>query len=47
MKEVHKRNAELAKDRADYILVFDINKNWINTFRCSSDLSEYSKMKEN
>ena len=27
MKEVHIKNAELIKNRADYILVYDINKN--------------------
>lgn len=47
MKDVHLRNAELIKERADYILVYDINKNWINTFRCNSDLVEYSKSEFN
>lgn len=47
MKDVYIRNAELIKDRADYVLVYDINKNWINTFRCNSDLVEYSKSEFN
>lgn len=47
MREVHTRNAELIKERADYILVYDINKNWVNTFRCNSDLVEYSKSEFN
>lgn len=47
MKEVHIKNAELTKERADYILVYYINKNWINTFRCNSDLVDYSKSKFN
>lgn len=47
MKEVHIKNAELIKERADYILVYDINKNWINTFRCNSDLVDYSKSEFN
>lgn len=47
MKEVHIKNAELIKSRADYILVYDINKNWVNTFRCNSDLVEYSKSEFN
>lgn len=47
MREVHIRNAELIKEKADYILVYDINKNWINTFRCNSDLVEYSKSEFN
>lgn len=47
MKEVHMRNAELIKDKADYILVYDINKKWVNTFRCNSDLVEYSKSEFN
>ena len=47
MKDVHIKNAELIKERADYILVYDINKNWINTFRCNSDLVWYSKSEFN
>lgn len=47
MKNVHIKNAERNKEKADYILVYDINKNWINTFRCNSDLVEYSKCKFN
>lgn len=47
MKEVHIKNAELIKEKADYILVYDINKNWINTFRCNSDLVDYSKSEFN
>ena len=43
MKEVHRRNSQLAKDRADYVIVYDANNNWLNTFWCSSDLVEYSK----
>lgn len=47
MKAVHIRNAELTKERSDYVLVYDINKNWINTFRCNSDLVWYSKSEFN
>ena len=47
MKDTHIKNAELIREKADYILVYDINKNWINTFRCNSDLVEYSKSEFN
>jgi group I intron endonuclease len=47
MKAVHLKNAEIIKEKSDYILVYDINKKWINTFRCNSDLVEYSKSKFN
>lgn len=47
MKEVHRRNSQLAKDRADYVIVYDANNNWLNTFWCSSDLVEYSKSEYN
>lgn len=47
MKEVHKRNSQLAKDRADYIIVYDSNMKWINTFWCPADLVEYSKSEFN
>ena len=47
MKDVHIRNSKLAKDAADYILVYDINKNWVNTFWCTSDLVEYSRSEFN
>lgn len=47
MKDVYVKNAERIKEKADYILVYDINKNWINTFRCNSDLVEYSKFESN
>lgn len=47
MKEVYVKNAVLAKDRSDYIIVFDINKTWLNTFYCISDLIEYSKSEYN
>jgi group I intron endonuclease len=47
MKEVHLRNKELQKEISDYILVYDINKNWVNTFRCTSDLVDYSKSEFN
>lgn len=47
MKEVHARNAQLIKDREDYILVFDINRNWVNTFWSVQDLVEYSKSEYN
>lgn len=47
MKDVHMRNAERIKDLADYVLVYDINKQWINTFRCNADLVEYSKSEFN
>lgn len=47
MKDVHIRNSELAKENADYIIVYDINRNWVNTFRCTGDLVEYSKSEFN
>jgi group I intron endonuclease len=47
MKEIHTRNAELIKEKSDFILVYDINKKWINTFRCSADLVDYSKSQFN
>ena len=47
MKEVHRKNSKLCRDRADYILVYDSNMNWINTFWCMSDLVEYSKSEFN
>ena len=47
MKEVHRKNAKLAKDRADYVIVYDINNKWLNTFWCTSDLVEYSKSEYN
>ena len=30
MKKVHKNNAQRFKDNADYILVYDLNKKWLN-----------------
>lgn len=42
MKNVHIANAQRTKDKADYILVYDLNGNWLNTFWCTSDLTEYS-----
>lgn len=47
MKSTHINNAELVKEKADYILVYDINKKWVNTFRCNSDLVRYSKSEFN
>lgn len=47
MKEVHIKNSQLAKDRADYVLIYDENHRWLNTFWCSSDLVEYSKSEFN
>lgn len=47
MKEVHKRNSQRFKDLADYVIVYDINKKWINTFWCNSDLVTYSKSEFN
>ena len=47
MKEVHRKNSKLVRDRSDYILVYDSNMNWINTFWCMSDLVEYSKSEFN
>lgn len=47
MKEVHKRNSKRFKDNAPYVIVYDINKKWINTFWCNSDLVEYSKSEFN
>ena len=47
MKEVHKNNAQKFKDRADYIIVYDVNKKWLNTFWCVSDLVAYSESEHN
>ena len=47
MKEVFKNNSKIAREKADYILIFDKNQTWINTFYCISDLIEYSKSKNN
>lgn len=47
MKEVHLKNAQRSKDKANYIVVYDINKNWLNTFWCTADLVEYSKSEFN
>lgn len=47
MKKVHFENSKRFKDRADYILVYDINKKWLNTFWCVSDLVSYSKSEFN
>lgn len=47
MKDVHKANAQRFKDKADYILVYDLNGNWLNTFWCTSDLVEYSLLEYN
>ena len=47
MKEVHKNNSKLLKDRSPYYLVYDLNGNWVNTFWCLSDLIEYSKSEYN
>lgn len=47
MKDVHKANTQRFKDNADYIIVYDLNKKWLNTFWCNSDLVEYSKSEFN
>lgn len=47
MKDVHIKNAQRFKDKADYIIVYDLNKNWLNTFWCNSDLVNYSKSEFN
>lgn len=47
MKEVHLKNAQRFKDKSPYIVVYDINKNWLNTFWCTADLVEYSKSEYN
>ena len=47
MKDVHIRNGQLKKDVSDYIVVYDINNNWLNTFWCNSDLVAYSKSEFN
>lgn len=47
MKKVHERNGQLAKDRSDYVLVYDYNHKWLNTFWCTSDLVTYSKSEYN
>ena len=47
MKEVHLKNAQRNKDKADYILVYDLQYNWLNTFWCNSDLVTYSQSEFN
>lgn len=47
MKDVHIANAQRRKDNAPYILVYDINGNWLNTFWCLSDLVKYSETEYN
>lgn len=47
MKEVHIKNGQLKKDRSDYIIVYDANNTWLNTFWCNSDLVAYSKSEFN
>lgn len=47
MKDVHIKNKQLNKDRADYIIVYDAEHKWLNTFWCNSDLVEYSKSEFN
>lgn len=47
MKEVHIKNSQLTKNKANYIIVYDANKNWLNTFWCTSDLVKYSKSEFN
>ena len=47
MKQVHKNNSQNIKDKSDYIIVYDSNNNWLNTFWCISDLVEYSKSEYN
>lgn len=47
MKDVHIKNAQRFKDKSDYIIVYDLNKKWINTFWCNSDLVSYSKSEYN
>lgn len=47
MKEVHKKNSQHFKDKADYVIVYDSDNNWLNTFWCNSDLVEYSKSEFN
>lgn len=47
MKDVHIANAQRRKDSAPYILVYDLNGNWLNTFWCLSDLVKYSETEYN
>lgn len=47
MKDVHMANAQRRKDSAPYILVYDTNGNWLNTFWCLSDLVKYSETEYN
>lgn len=47
MKDVHIANTQRRKDNAPYILVYDINGNWLNTFWCLSDLVKYSETEYN
>lgn len=47
MKAVHIKNGQLIKDRADFVIVYDLNNKWLNTFWCNSDLVEYSKSEFN
>lgn len=47
MKEVHIKNGQRTRDRSDYIIVYDKENNWLNTFWCTADLVEYSKSEYN
>ena len=47
MKSVHLKNKQDMKDKAPYIIVYDLNKKWINTFWSTSDLVEYSETEFN
>jgi group I intron endonuclease len=47
MKEVHIKNSQKMKDKADYVLVYDSDHKWLNTFWCNSDLVNYSKSEFN
>jgi len=42
MKAVHIKNGKRFSDKADYILVYDLNGNWLNTFWNTKELKEYS-----
>lgn len=47
MREHNKKTSQFMRDRSDYIMVYDINGNWLNTFRSIIDLVEYSKTEFN
>lgn len=47
LKQAWKNTSIRGRDKGSYILVYDLNGNWINTFYSISDLIDYSKTEYN